>query len=299
VKIMSHLLSAIETDYPSQQLSVAKSSAHIASCVVVERNLSVAWFRAFSALSAPGVKALAPLVISVTGFHDSQPEELLGIRSLLDKALAENTEVNLGSVGDPTKQRNPLTCKGVANTIFPGSLWSPGADRQLLYKRYSAMLPRLKRRGSPRGLYFERLIAYGRGPQNGNQLEHMIDAYRGGLRRTSAFQATICDPQRDSTRQPRLGFPCLQQIALHPDGDTLSITGFYGTQYVFERAYGNFLGLCWLGRFLAYEMGLTLKQMTCIAGYAPFSGGNRGRARELASEAAKLIAVDSKSLQNA
>ena len=295
---MSHFSSAIETEYPSQQLTIAKSSAHIAACVAVERNLSVAWLRAFTALAAPGVKSLAPLVISVTGFHDSQPEELLGIRSLLDQALA-NTKQKLVADGEPAKQRNPLTCRGVANTIFPGSLWSPGTDRQLLYKRYSAMLPRLKRRGSPRGLYFERLIAYGRGPQNGNQLEHIIDSYRNGLRRTSAFQATICDPQRDSTRQTRLGFPCLQQIALHPDGDTLSITGFYGTQYVFQRAYGNFLGLCWIGRFLAYEMGLTLKQMTCIAAYAPFCGGPRDRARELASEASKLIAVDSKVFKNA
>jgi hypothetical protein len=296
---MSHLSSAIETEYPSQQLTIAKSNAHISVCVVVERNLSVAWLRAFTALAAPGVKALAPLVICITGFHDSQPEEVLGIRSLLDQALAEHTHRNLAADGESTMQRNPLTCRGVANTIFPGSLWSPGADRQLLYKRYSAMLPRLKRRGSPRGLYFERLIAYDRGPQNGNQLEHIIDAYRNGLRRTSAFQATICDPQRDSTRQPRLGFPCLQQIAIHPDGDTLSITGFYGTQYVFERAYGNFLGLCRLGRFLAYEMGLTLKQMTCIAAYAPFSGGTRAGARKLVSEVAKLIAVDSKVAQNA
>ena len=137
-------------------------------------------------------------MISVTGFHDSQPEELLGIRSLLDKALAE-TLTEISGRRRTTKQRNPLTCRGVANTIFPGSLWSPGADRQLLYKRYSDDATRLKRRGSPRGLYFERLIAYGRGPQNGNQLEHIIDAYRNGLRRTSAFQATICDPQRDST----------------------------------------------------------------------------------------------------
>jgi hypothetical protein len=161
------------------------------------------------------------------------------------------------------------------------------------------MLPRLKRKGSPRGLYFERLIAFGHGPQDGNQLEHIIDAYAGGLRRTSAFQATICDPARDSTRQPRLGFPCLQQIALHPEGTSLSITGFYGTQYVFERAYGNFLGLCWLGRFLACEMGLTLKQMTCIAAYAPFSGGTRERARRLTADAAKLIAMHSEVPQSA
>jgi hypothetical protein len=154
------------------------------------------------------------------------------------------------------------------------------------------MVPRLRRKGSPRGLYFERLISFGRGPEDGNQLEHIINAYNGGLRRTSAFQATICDPARDATRQPRLGFPCLQQIALHPEGSILSITGFYGTQYVFERAYGNFLGLCWLGRFLAHEMGLTLNRITCIASYAPFAGGTRSQARQLAAAADKLISID-------
>lgn len=289
---MSLFSSVVEIEYPSPQVTITSPIARISACVVVDRNLSAAWVRAFSALAAPGVKALAPLVVSVTGFHGGQPEETLGVRSLLDEALAEYADQKTVGEGDAKKLRQPLTCQGVANTIFPGSLWSPGTDRHLFYKRYLAMLPRLKRRGSPRGLYFERLIAYGRGPQNGNQLEHIIDAYAGGLRRTSAFQATICDPQRDSTRQPRLGFPCLQQIALHPEGSTLGITGFYGTQYVFERAYGNFLGLCWLGRFLAFEMGLTLKQMTCVAAYAPFYGHTRSRARRLASEAAQQIAVD-------
>ena len=37
------------------------------------------------------------------------------------------------------------------------------------------------------------------------------------------------------------------------------------TQYMFERAYGNYLGLCNLGRFMAHEMGLKLDSMTCIA----------------------------------
>jgi hypothetical protein len=46
-------------------------------------------------------------------------------------------------------------------------------------------------------------------------------------------------------------------------------------------------------------MGLALTQMTCIAAYAPFSGGTRAGARKLAAEAAKLIAVDSKVAQNA
>lgn len=278
--------------YPSSsllpQVSGIAPHGHFTPCIVLERNLSIAWYRAFSASATPGVKALAPLVVTVTGFVSGQPEEVVAVRSLIDEALAAYAEEQDAKTGS-TKVHDPLTCGSVANTIFPGSLWAPGVDRKSLYARYAAMLPRLKRRGSRRGLYFERLTSYGRGPENGNQLEHIIEAYKHGVKRTSAFQATVCDPQRDSTRQPRLGFPCLQQIALQPEGGTLSITGFYGTQYLFERAYGNYLGLCWLGRFLAHEMGLTLNRMTCIAAYAPFSGGTRERVRHLANEVAQLL----------
>ena len=47
--------------------------------------------------------------------------------------------------------------------------------------------------------------------------------------------------------------------------DSLAVTGFYAKQHMFERAYGNYLGLCHLGRFMAHEMGLTLSQVVCIA----------------------------------
>ena len=43
------------------------------------------------------------------------------------------------------------------------------------------------------------------------------------------------------------------------------MTGFYATQHIVEKAYGNYLGLCRLGQFMAHEMGLRLDRMTCIA----------------------------------
>ena len=48
----------------------------------------------------------------------------------------------------------------------------------------------------------------------------------------------------------------------------LGITGYYGRQYILERAYGNYLGLARLGSFMTYEMGLQLVRITCIAGVA-------------------------------
>ena len=42
------------------------------------------------------------------------------------------------------------------------------------------------------------------------------------------------------------------------------MNGFYATQYLVERAYGNYLGLCRLGAFVAHELGVPLLRMTCF-----------------------------------
>jgi len=58
----------------------------------------------------------------------------------------------------------------------------------------------------------------------------------------------------------------MQQLAFIPeDGDGLRITALYPMQYLWARAYGNYLGLVRLGRFMGSEMGLELRGVTCIA----------------------------------
>ena len=45
----------------------------------------------------------------------------------------------------------------------------------------------------------------------------------------------------------------------------LSVTGFYATQFIVERARGKYLGFCRLEQFMAHEMGLRLDQQNGIA----------------------------------
>jgi hypothetical protein len=45
----------------------------------------------------------------------------------------------------------------------------------------------------------------------------------------------------------------------------LLISALYPMHYLWARAYGNYLGLMNLGRFVAFEMGLELTALTCIA----------------------------------
>ena len=133
-----------------------------------------------------------------------------------------------------------------------------------------------------RGLYFARLVAYdldhrtgerlphippGAVPQDGNQLEFLIQRCKKGVR-VSAFQATVFDPARDHTTAARIGFPCLQHVTFVPsfaDG-TLLLNAFYATQQLFEKGYGNYLGLARLGHFVAQQTGLSLVRVTCFIG---------------------------------
>ena len=229
------------------------------SQTIEEANLSVAWAKAL--LSVMDKSEIAPLTVVIRGFDCGQPSELASIRDLLDNTLA-------------AESKPPHSCQEVANTIFPETLWNPEADRQQLYDRYRRVMPRVLRYSRNRyGVYFQRLIAFcyrrdGEGDVV-NQLEQVIETWNRGNRRRSALHAAIFDPYNDHTHQPLRGFPCLQQVAFAPDGsDGLTVTGFYATQYIFERAYGNYLGLCRLGRFMAQEMGMQLTQVTCVASRA-------------------------------
>src|SRR5262249_53770153 len=149
-------------------------------------NLSVAWARAFLASLDRGIRGLAPLVVHSTEFEDGEPKERQDIRGCLDEAL---------------DRLDQYSCHTVANTIFPVGLWEHcGHNRHALFSRYLTLFERkLKRRkGNHFGLYFERMIRFGRGPEGGNQLEHIIKNYEAGVSRPTAMVACIFDPERDT-----------------------------------------------------------------------------------------------------
>ena len=232
--------------------------------LITSDNLSLAWAEAFlHIIDHPG-KEVAPLVVSICGFADGFPNEERSIQIALDRSL-ESSEYQ--------------SVETVANTIFPESHWKLSrGDRHELYRIYLRTLPRLKaldKMRNRRGLYFERLIAFDEKAQNRNQLEHIISAYnsahqaRRGVRRTM-LQASVFDPRRDHLNVPRLGFPCLQHITFVPNGAELTLNAIYATQQIFEKAYGNYLGLCRLGRFMAHEMDLTFSSLNCFIGVEKF-----------------------------
>jgi len=233
--------------------------------VIEETNLSHAWSRAFlHIIDNPG-KEVSPLLITLTGFTNGISNEDQAIREALDNCLKINSEQSVHTV---------------ANTIFPASYWQrSNHDRNKLFDTYLANFPRiqaLEPNKNHRGLYFERLIAFGSGPNNGNQLEYIISEYksRPGVRR-SMFQASIFDPARDHISTAQLPFPCLQHVSFVPQKNTLTMNAFYATQQLFNKAYGNYLGLCRLGDFMAHEMELRFERMNCFVGVAKMDNINK------------------------
>lgn len=253
---------------------ISRSAAH--PLVIEEDDLARAWGRVLlHVLDHPGT-VISPLVLSVTGFVNGEAPEDLGIRVALDRALASlgMQEVNT-----------------VANTIFPQSLWRyAGYDRTRFFAEYMANRPRYRALApskNGRGLYFERLIAYGqRGAppdQLVNQLAFILDQYkrRKGVR-ASMLQASIFDATQDHTSAALIGFPCLQHVSFVPvDDGTLVVNAFHATQQLFDKAYGNYLGLCRLGHFMAREMGLTLGRLNCFVGVAKLERPSSKKAPEL------------------
>lgn len=225
--------------------------------VARSQHLSLAWVEVFLRLMDRGVTDLSPAVITVSEFDErSLPSQITDIQAALDAA---------------NKQR----CRTVASTIFPNSLWTPDGEDNAsrLFARYDRIWKTIARcPANNKGVYFRRLTAFspeGAPPDHKpvNQLAHVIETYNRGNHRHSALQAAIFDPTRDHSHNRRRGFPCLQQVAFDAnatDGN-LEVTGFYALQHHVAKAYGNYLGLCWLGRFMAHQMRLRLTQVTCIA----------------------------------
>jgi hypothetical protein len=239
--------------------------------LIDERNVSCAWANAFLTLRhAPGHR-LAPLTLSFSGFDGAQIIEEPEIRSALDAVM---------------RQAEMQKIQTVASTIFPQALWNQArGNRQALYAAYRENLPEyvaMEPHKNRSGLYFGRLIAYdvdhktGQGlphcpagaiPEDGNQLEFIIKRCKKGVR-VSEFQASIFDPARDHTTAAQQGFPCLQHLTFVPSfGDgSLMLNAFYATQQLFEKGYGNFLGLSRLGVFVAGQVGLSLSRVNCFVG---------------------------------
>jgi hypothetical protein len=236
----------------------------IAAPLVVEASsISEAWGRVFLVAYNSKPSTRTPVLLSIADFRGELPDEDAEIRLAVDEALRRC-------------EKNTVAVSGM--TIFPYDLWRrrgcpPCEDfHQLCVKKF---FPRLKACDARNrlGTYFERMMnftgARGREHKSVDQLGFIIKLLKNPARwpRQSALQMSCFDPAKDHTGQPVRGFPCLQQVGLSHDGDKrIAVHAFYPTQYIFDRAYGNYLGLCHLGSYIAHQTGLRFGRLNCYIG---------------------------------
>jgi hypothetical protein len=233
-----------------------------AAPLYVERdNLSLAWGEVLLRLLTPGITAITPLTLSITGFaSDGTPIEASPIRDGLEQLLKTHDV--------------KADIETVAFTIFPNEYWQlANHDRAAFISLYRESFPRIQdwnARNNARGSYFQRLVDYEGANKGRDQLDWIIKEYlRRPKQRVSQFLATTFDPHRDHTRSAQLGFPCLQQVSFVPlDDGGLVMNATYATQQILRKAYGNYLGLCRLGNFMAGEMGLRFARLNVFVGVA-------------------------------
>ncbi len=233
--------------------------------VISSGNLSVAWAIAFLRVyGAVKGELKEPIVLSISEFDDlHEPIEVPAIRTALDETIC--------SINHSLGEHKHQTVSATASTIFPHMCWSPRAPRPAdeLFEHYvKRVYPRLKKlsRLNSRGTYFLRMIdatgVSSSAPEGKrvNQLREILRWWNRdqGKTRRSALQVSIYDPAKDHTGAALSGFPCLQQVSFGHTDQGLSVSAYYPTEYIFDRGYGNYLGLCQLGTFMAHEMALPL-----------------------------------------
>lgn len=234
--------------------------------LITANSISDAWGAAFLKVLNGGEKY--PLVVSIRNFSEEIPSQ--------DTVISDALDVYLRESGIPTIAQTALT-------LAPYERWNRLGKPKIseLSQWYlTELLPRLKARCSKnqRGTYFERLVSYtGVRIVDGKQKLQTIDqldfvistwekrAKKGRRPRQSALQLSCFDPAKDHTGSALSGFPCLQQVSLtYKEKGSLEINAYYPTQYLVDRAYGNYLGLCQLGHIIAHELGLRLTSFTCF-----------------------------------
>lgn len=235
-----------------------------------EPSLSFGWLRAVDQLlDTPKGKDVNIAV----GF--STIDEDPGARAVLDSFLRR--------MGAAKPAKKLLSVETVASTLFPESWYVPeraAEPRAHLYSLRERAARVHRRISGPREFetYFDRLVAYPAADGGRvNQLEAQVLRLQRELGhqapKSSAYEVGVSEPgalriQRPGSDRLMMGFPCLSHISLTLHANAIHLTALYRNQGFLRKAYGNYVGLARLARFLAREVGVGVGEILCIASHA-------------------------------
>lgn len=214
--------------------------------VIIEENFQSAYFNAVTYLS-------------------TQHWELYNLIVQITNPLLFDNEINNGFT-DFSKNNNISSPKIVSSTIFPENLYLLSNTREDLYRKYiNRLYPKAK--FGNWGTYFHRMISY---PINGNsinQLENIITKINSRVYHSkAAFTIYIQVPGNETVR--KMGAPCLNYAAVQIESNKIGLLAVYRNHDFLKKAYGNYLGLCNLIKFLSMETNMDAGPLTCISSHA-------------------------------
>jgi thymidylate synthase len=171
----------------------------------------------------------------------------------------------------------------VRNTIFPVDTAEDTDSPEELATDYVEHYDFIKRLGSEHGTYFGRVVAHPRaGDDFGPQLVHTMEKLRQartGKRWKAIYEVNIYSEEHD--RKIKRGFPCMSHLAFQLDGDRVDCLATYRSHDMVKKAYGNYLGLAELQRYVAHQSGFEPGELSILAGHAAIEGLNRPQLDEL------------------
>ena len=254
---------------------------------VEAENISTAWVEALDRLVAAGGEA-----VNLTVVIADPTAEASEIRTVVDTFVEERRRA---------RRRSVETVESVANTIFPQSLYIErlGEDAEAHLYEMERSGRGVSRRRNPYGTYFERMVAWpdgrarrGESVETFNQLDQALTRLRRlrkqGTRRGNQFEVGLACPADDAIAMPvvvpgrdtlTIGFPCLSHVSLSLQQGVVHMTALYRNHDFIKRAYGNYVGLGRMLRFVAQQSGWPMGELECVSASATALGGGAGFAR--------------------
>lgn len=184
----------------------------------------------------------------------------------------------------------------VAETIFPVSYLHTTCpdprtpkNRQAFYRKYMGNSETI-RAFNPIGTYFQRIINWPGWDSSEleivNQLEIIINKINSGKAGRSVYEigldinstecvmdARIYNPLQDRKHMQIGGFPCLSHLSIKPEQSKretgrIHMAALYRNHYFIEKAYGNYLGLGLLLKFIADATNRSIGELVCVSSLA-------------------------------
>lgn len=208
-----------------------------------------------------------------------------------------------------------------AQTIFPRPLLFKCRDpkdsvqRQKFYAQFMKSKSIIRSfKSNSRGTYFQRMIWWPSWDtpkeKRVNQLETIIRKIKGGIASRVVHEIAVDNPPNTGNNginfyNPNLdrrsvrymSFPCLSYVSIKPEsvekpGGKIHMTALYRNHYFISRAYGNYLGLGWLLKFIADATGKKIGELLCVSSLAQLEFSSVGLSKRKITDMLSILQTD-------